>query len=37
MNQASNQLELLNAASSYYSMVSRLALVEADIPFYNHM
>ncbi len=37
MNQASNQLELLNAASSYYSMVARLALVEADIPFYNHM
>lgn len=37
MNQVSNQLELLNAASSYYSMVARLALVEADIPFYNHM
>ena len=37
MNQASNQLELLNSASSYYSMVARLALVEADIPFYNHM
>lgn len=37
MNQVSNQLELLNAASSYYSMVARLALVEADIPFHNHM
>jgi len=37
MNQVNSQLELLNAASSFYSMVARLALVEADIPFHNHM
>ena len=37
MNQLNSHLELLNAASSFYSMVARLALVEADIPFHNHM
>jgi tetrachloro-p-hydroquinone reductive dehalogenase len=34
---ATSQLELLHAAPSYYSMVARLALAEAGVPYRSHL